>query len=310
MTALTGLTSASFIPHRRCDVRRIRDIALVGILFLIAAPAFALTTSSNAFRIEDSSQGNVLLGAESAKIEAGEVYGTVVLLWGNLAIHGQVDEVIVLSGKVTFHPRSKLTKTLAVMGGSFESLPEAEVAPESIIYRAPGPLWTVVQSVARIWRDNITWVLQLVGLSLSILVMWAFGLLLFRFFPALQGITSGRLLSQWPQNLIIGMLGSFVVPVFMVLLVISIFGIILIPFYLLFVLSAALISYLGAALWAGHRILPPRQGEAVNPWGFLLGLIALQLFWFIGVWWGILPALFLWTLSWGGLLRGARSLWK
>lgn len=285
-------------------------LALLGFAFANAAPALALSTSENAFRIEDSGQGNVLLGAENAVIEAGEVYGTIVLLWGNLEIHGQVNEVVILSGKVTFHPESKLNKSLAVMGGSFASLPGAQVAPENIVYRSPGPLWRIVQSVARAWSENISWMLKLISLVLLGLLFWGIGLLLFRLSPTLLGITAGRLISHWPKNLVVGLLGSLVVPVFSVLLVISILGIILLPIYFLVLFFAGLISFLGASAWVGHRLLPARRGETINPWGFLLGITAFYFLLTAGVWWAYLPAFALWTLAWGGLLRGARSLWR
>src|SRR5476651_2033173 len=102
-------------------------------LLLCLAPvgADALTTSDQAFRLEDSKEGNVVLGAEHAALEHGEFRKTILLLWGNLDIFGEVDEVVVLSGHVVFHDGSKLNKSLTVMGGSFESQPGAQVAAEN-----------------------------------------------------------------------------------------------------------------------------------------------------------------------------------
>ena len=251
----------------------------------------------------------MLLGAEQAKIEAGEVFNSVVLVWGNLDVFGQVEEVVVLSGKVTFHPGSKLTKSLVVMGGSFESMPGANVAQESVVLRAPGPLWRVLRSAGNLWQEHIGWVARLTGAVVTCLVLWLMGLLLFRLVPALGGITAGRLAREWGKNLLAGLLGSILVPVLFALLVISILGIAVLPVYLLLLFLAGLVSYLGAALWAGHRLLPPKDGERVQAWGFLLGLLAFQFLWTVGGW-AILPVFLLWTLGWGALLRGLRTLWK
>lgn len=279
--------------------------------FLLACPgAFALSTSANAFRLEDSREGNVVIGDEQAEIAAGEVYNTVVLLWGNLEVHGQVEEVVILSGKVTFHPTAQLKKTLVVMGGSFESLAGAKVAPEDVIYRAPGPLWRILQSAGNLYRDHFTWVMKLVGAAISCLLFWGIGLLLFRFSSTLQGITAGRLMREWPQNFLAGWIGAVIAPVLFALLLISILGIILIPFYFLMLMAAGFVSYLAAALWAGHRLLPPKEGQRINAMGFLLGLAAMQLLMASGVWWAWLPVLLLWLLAWGGLLRGGRQLFK
>lgn len=281
-------------------------------LFCALAPfrAEALSASANAFRLEDSREGNLVLGADDAVIAPGEVYNTVVLLWGNLEVHGQVEEVVILSGKVTFHPTAQLKKTLVVMGGSFESRAGAQVAPEDVIYRAPGPLWRILQSGGNLYRDHFSWVAKLIGSIFVCLFLWGAGLLLFRLFPNLQGLTEGRMIREWPQNFLVGWLGTIAAPIFLALLAISILGIVLIPFYLLFLGILGWITYLAAALWAGHRLLPPKPRERINSIGFLLGLAAMQLLWASGFWWAWLPVLLLWWLAWGALLRAARQLWR
>jgi hypothetical protein len=306
-------TNSNFISLRQkkaAPFAGLRFFLFSALLALISAPsAHALDTSPNALRIEDSREGNVLLGAEAASINAGEVFNTVLLVWGNLAIHGQVDEVIVLSGKVVFHPGAKLGKALVVMGGSFEALPGAEIPDDKITLRAPGPLWRMLRSAGNVWRDHIGWVAKAAGSAVTCALLWLIGSLLFRFFPALQGITANRLGSQWGRNLFAGLAGSVAVPVLMVLLVISLLGIFVLPIYLVLLGFAGIVSYLGAALWAGHRLLPPPEGRGLNYAGFFLGLAALQLFWIVGGW-AVLPVLALWTLSWGALLRGLRTLWR
>jgi hypothetical protein len=298
---------------KRSVRRRKRAVPFAGLrLFLFtawlvaagpAAPAaFALQTSPGALRVEDRKEGNVLLGAERATIDAGEIYKTVMLVWGNLEVHGQADEVFVLSGKVTFHPGAKLGKALVVMGGSFESLPGADVAEDKISLRAPGPLWRMLRTAGGLWRDHIGWVAKAVGSAVTCFLLWLAGSLLFSFFPALQGVTANRLGSQWERNLLAGLLATIAVPVLMVLLVISILGILALPVYFALLALAGLISYLGAALWAGHRLLPPAAGRRINYAGFFLGVAALQLFWAVGGW-ALLPLLALWTLGWGALIR-------
>lgn len=279
------------------------------LVALYAGPAHAFRASENAFRLEDSREGNMLLGAEEAEIEAGEVFGTVVLLWGNLAVRGQVKEVVVVGGNVVFHPGAKLTKSLIVMGGSYDSLPGAQVAAGNVVLEAPGPLWRLVKSGANLWHDNINWVAKLFGAASLCFVLWLGGLLLFSFFPSLAEATAGRLVREWPANLLAGMVGTVFVPVLLVLLVISILGIVVLPIYFLLLLVAGVVSYLATALWVGHRLLPPRGGR-INAAGFFLGLVSLQLFWAVGVWWALLPMLTLWLFAWGAVLRGTRRLWR
>jgi hypothetical protein len=258
----------------------------------------------------DQKTGSLLLGADSAEIAAGEVYGAVVLLWGELHVHGEVEEVLVLSGKVVFHPTARLKKSLVVMGGSFESRPGAQVAPQDVVYRAPGPLWRALRSVGNLWRDHFDWAAKVLGAVVLCLALWAFGCLLFLALPGLQAATAGRLGKEWPENLLVGWVGTLLAPVFLALLFLSVIGIVLVPLYFLTLLVLAVISYLAAALWAGHRLLPPKPGRRLNAGGFLLGIMAFQLLWASWTWWAWLPVIVLWSLAWGGLLRGARKLWR
>ncbi|MGZ3669712.1 MAG: hypothetical protein ACXWR4_07410, partial [Bdellovibrionota bacterium] len=225
------------------------------ILTLLLSPsAHALTTSPHAFRIEDTKAGNVVLGAEQAALEHGESRKTILLLWGNLDIFGEVDEVVVLSGHVIFHDGSKLNKSLTVMGGSFESQPGSQVAAENVIAKVPGPAWRLLLSMGNAWRDNFDWVAKLCAGIVSSLVLWLLGWALFSGFPGLQKVTTGALAPNWAKNLVLGVLGSVGSCAVFVMLLISIIGIVLIPFYLLLLFFASLVSYLAAALWAGHRL--------------------------------------------------------
>ena len=280
------------------------------LLALLPPSASALTTSEQALRFEDKSEGNVLLGAEEAVIERGEIYKTVVLLWGRLDVHGEVDEVVVLSGHVTFFEGSKVNKSLVVMGGSFESKPGAGVKPETVVAKEAGPLWRLLRSAGNIWRDHISWIVRAAAGVVSMLLAWLLGWAVFAGFPGLQQALTEKFNQEWPQNLAVGFLGSFLVPVVFILLLVSIIGILFLPFYLMALGVFALLSYAAAALWAGHRLLPPKAGKKLNPLGFLLGLLAFQLLWMLPAWGSAIPVLVLWTLAWGALLRSLKLLWK
>lgn len=279
-------------------------------LALVPLPAHSLSTTENALRIEDKSEGNVLLGAEKAVLERGEIFKTVVLLWGELEVHGEVDEVVILSGHVTFFEGSKVHKSVVVMGGGFESKPGAGVSAENVVAREAGPFWRLLRSAGNVWRDHFSWLMKLAAGVVSVLLTWLLGWALFHAFPGLQRALEGRLVKEWPQNLAVGFLGSFCVPMLFVLLIVSIIGILFVPFYVLALLLASGLAYAAAALWAGHRLLPPRSGKLINPLGFLLGLLAFQFLWIVPVWGSSIPVLLLWTLGWGALLRSLKLLWK
>lgn len=280
----------------------------IAIGFLLwSASASALQVSPGALRIEDKKSGNLLLGAENSALEAGESFHTVLLLWGNLDVYGTADEVVVLSGHVTFHEGSKLNKSLTVMGGSYEAVPGSSVANENIIFRSPGPLWGLLKSAVAVWRENFSWVLAILASAFSVLFFWLFGFILFSAFPPLRGIL-GKLERDWAKNLFVGVFGACLVPAFFVLMVISLLGILLTPLLFLSLLLSAMVSYSGAALWLGQRLLTPKKRD-FRPLSLLLGLVIFQVLWLMGSW-GFFLALLIWTLSWGALLRSLRLLWK
>jgi hypothetical protein len=282
---------------------------LLFLLLILPLYSHAVTTSPQAFRLEYGKSGNLLLGAEHAELEHAEHVKGITLLWGNLEVFGEVDDVVVLSGRVVFHDGSKLHHSLTVMGGSFDSEPGSDVASEKVTARAPGPWWNMLLSLGSTWRDNIGWVAKLCASLVSAVVLWLLGWGLFSIAPRLADLTAGVMIREWPKNLLLGVLGSFGACVAPVMLLISVIGILLLPFYVIFLLLAGLVSYLAAALWAGHRLLPPKAGRALNPLGFLLGCLAFQFFWAVPVWWSLIPLMVLWTLSWGALLRSFKKLW-
>lgn len=276
----------------------------------IAHHAWALKTSPNAFRIEDSKSGNIVIGAEHASLEAGEVYKTILVLWGELQVRGQVDEIVLLSGTVKFHPGSKINKSLVVIGGEYEALPGADVAGDKVIFKTAGPFWSLVRSGGNLWKNYYEGTARIIASLSFCVVVWLFGLLLFALFPKLQKNTEAIILTEWSKNIFAGILGTIFAPVLFILLIFSIVGILVLPFYLLLLFLAFYVSYMAAALWAGHRVLPPKKGQRVNPIGFLIGIIVLQIFWYSGFWFAYLFVLILWTMSWGTLVRALRTLWN
>src|ERR1700757_4328856 len=129
-------------------------LGLLLFLLCVSQPARALTVSPHSLRIEDSREGNVLLGAEEAKVEKGELFKTILVLWGNLDVYGEVDKVIILKGHVTFHAGSKLNSSLVVMGGSFDSEAGAGVSADKVMVQLPGPAWKVLEFAGNLWKNN------------------------------------------------------------------------------------------------------------------------------------------------------------
>lgn len=251
-----------------------------------------------------------MIGADRAVIDAGERFRTVLVVWGNLDVHGETEEIVLLSGRVTFHPGARVSKSLVVVGGNFEAKPGADVAGERVVFQAPGPIWSLLRTAGSLWREYYEGVVRWLMAASFCLVTWLLGLLCFGMFPALQRNTADRLGLEWGKNLAAGLLAALLVPALFVLLVLSVVGIFALPLFVLFLGAGAFLAYASAGLWAGHRLLPPKPGTRINAWGFLLGLAAIQFLWNSGIFIATLPALALWLLGWGVVVRGLRALWR
>lgn len=265
---------------------------------------FFLCFSSPSFAgVRWQTTDRLFVGGEGAEIAKEEKFSQVVLLWGSLDVFGEVENITQVSGSLRFHPGSRLTKSLVVMGGDFENKGGQIIPPNQVEFRTPTFWWNFFLRALGLADFALTayffWVLGF----LLILCFWGFGLFLFFLFPALLKAVGQNLFREFVANYLGGILGFFASPILIALFLISVVGILFLPFLFLAFAFCFLLSYLGAAAWAGHRFLPPQRGQALNPWGFLLGLLAFQLLWFSSVRSVWLVVFVLWFLSWGKLVR-------
>jgi hypothetical protein len=253
---------------------------------------------------------SLLIGGEGAEIAPAEKQKSVVLVWGSLDVYGEVEDLKVISGTAVFHPGSKLTNSLVILGGSFESKGGQLIPPDKVEYRDLGFWWRMALKTVGLADHALSRYFFWIASAVFLLGAWGFGLLLFFFVPSLVGLLTGKLLQEGGKNFAAGILGTFLVPVLVGLFIFSLVGILLLPILFFAFFCLAVTSYLAAALWAGHRLIPPAKGQVLQPWGFLLGLTAFQLLWLSGVAWAWLPVWFLWFLCWGRLLRTVSLLWR
>lgn len=272
--------------------------------------AQALTHTPNALRIEDHKNGTLVIGADQVVLEEHDAYRTVLVVWGNVEVYGVAEELVLLSGKIRFHPGSRVTKSLVVVGGEFNVQAGADVADSRVVFQTPGPLWSLLRSAGNLWREYYEGAIRWITAVSLCLVTWLLGLIVFAAFPGLQKATEGRFGKEWGKNLVAGILGATLAPILFALLILSVIGIVALPFYVLFLLAAGFLAYAAAGLWAGHRILPPKKETRINPLGFLLGLAALQFLWAVNWVWATIPAFLLWLIGWGSVVRSLRAIWK
>ena len=269
--------------------------------------AQALKSAESSFRIEDKKNGALILGSDEASVEAGETYKSIVVLWGNLQVYGKVDELVLLSGHVTFHAGSEVTQSLVILGGGFETQNGAKVASEQVIFRAPSLFWRTVRTLAFGVRDHVSSFVKLLGMIIGYCLLWIFAFLLVLVFPKLETEVAVKTFALAPNNFFFGSIGAVLSPVLMVLLVVSILGILILPLYFLLLGLFSIASYVAACLWTGNKLLPSKVEKHRRGLSLLAGLAIFQIIWFTESFLAISCLLFVWFMAWGSLLRFLKS---
>ncbi|MCO5143667.1 MAG: hypothetical protein M9962_11310 [Oligoflexia bacterium] len=268
--------------------------------------AHALVTGESSLKFENNSTGRIILGSDSPMvIEPKDQYKKVILLWGSLDIHSTVEEVIVVSGRVQFKKGSKITKSLTLMGGSYEVESGADVKVEQIAFQKPGILLQSAKTALEKARNSIGTIAKIIGIILGLFFLWIIGLFVFFFFPSFSK-SSSVLFSQGLKNCLAAFLGFLAIPILSVLLVISIIGILLLPFWFFFLLLTFVFGYLSAALWVGSRVVPNFKRYWAGALRLFVGILLLQIIWWTDTYLGDCLFILFCVLGWGNTLRYLR----
>ena len=240
---------------------------------------------------------------------AETVHGHVVVLEGDVDIHGRVDgNIVALDGDIIVHPGAAVIGDVLAIGGHVREAGGTISGSVQSLEAVPLPaLATTVSLPAVIARRAAGFI----GVFLVLLTV-GFGLVTFGR-PNLE-IVSDTVMHSFGRSFLVGLLGEvLVLPTFGMLivgLVLTVAGALLVPFgivvYSLLVIVAILGGVLAVAHAMGETITRRRmaQGFRVSPNSYrylLTGLLALGIAWLAWVAFGWVPIA-------GGLIFSAAAI--
>ena len=209
-----------------------------------------LFSSSSAFAAEESKHSIVKFG-ESIEVPSGTEVDSAVAIGGSVTVYGNVrEDVVAIGGSVYLKNQAMVGGDAVSIGGAVEKSPRAIVKGE-VTELSFGEFGPMVGSIA---KEGILPGIALFSL-LSFLGFLVLVIILVALFPnqleAVSAAVEGNLL----KTFLFGLLVVLIFLPMIILLAITIFGIPLIPIWVIVVAAAGLFGYIGAAHLLGRKIL-------------------------------------------------------
>ena len=248
----------------------------------------------NASSAGDVRDGVVAVGGNASA--TGPVGDAVVAILGDAYLNSSARSVVAIMGNVQLGPEARVSREVVAVGGSIDRDPAAVVSREQAVAVARfghlEGLRTWIRRCALMGRPlaldrNLDWAW---GIALGFLALYALMALLFRD-PMQRCIDT--LETQPGRSALAGLVSIFLVPVVTVLLVMTVIGIVVVPFFATAVTLAALFGKAVTLAWIGRRIyrderpvIPLLIGGAIVLALYLvpvLGFVVYKLLGFLGL---------------------------
>lgn len=244
--------------------KRLSILIIAAILTLSASSAFAKGR-------------DIVKIAADIDIPKGMVAGEVVVIGGDAAISGKVENnVVAIGGSVTLDAGASVGGQVVIVGGELIQHPASAIDGKITQVYMP----RFVPSVTDLLKGG--WLAVWVTISiLALLGFLGIAVLLAALIPDNMGRAVGALERSFITMLVRGVLWMVLIVPVAVLLAISIVGIILIPLEIVLVVLAMILGYIASAIFIGKNILlsfkkvPPPFVDAI------LGIVLLSLIGFV-----------------------------
>jgi hypothetical protein len=195
-------------------------------------------------------------------------YSTIVVMRGSLDLAGSTDSLVIVDGRVHLTETAKVRESVVLISGHLSQAEGAEVPAVQSPLAAPHWLSSHVHQLRNRWeafkeswkKDEPTaeegsgwWKLvtlpfYILGILAGAVVLLVLSFLFFMVTPRLSGRAEKTAIERPFVSLIVGFVGYLAVIPIAILLIISIVGILALPFYLIGVM---LVAFVG--LFAGFR---------------------------------------------------------
>jgi hypothetical protein len=203
-----------------------------------------------------------------------DVVRDAVVIGGDLTVLGTVrGEAVCIGGKLTVGPGAVIRGDLVNVGGTLTVDPSAQTYGDRVNIGGEGFPFSLLKGLKGIGKEKPSdegWLdvhkdlgtngfaarlLRLVMDFVYLLLLLFFALLLTTFLPRQFENMEAHLTSQFPQSILLGITSMVGVPLILLAFVISLIGILFIPFFLVALFISCLMGYIVFSRVLGRRVL-------------------------------------------------------
>ncbi len=227
---------------------------------------------SREYRHSSGLEENVSFGQDQV-VGPDEVVGEVVVIGGDLTVLGTVNgDAVCVGGDISVGPLAVIRGDLVNVGGTLTVDPLATTYGDRVnVEGFPFGFLKGLKSLGGGEYADDGWIdvhkdlgtngfasklLRLVMDFVYLLLLLCFALLLTTFFPRQLDNVEAHLTHQFPQSILLGIVSMVGVPITLLAFVISLIGILFIPFFLLALFISCLMGYIVFSRMVGRRVLP------------------------------------------------------
>jgi hypothetical protein len=224
---------------------------LIPVLLILALFFASQTQAISRINKENSAVQNKIVNfGSNVEVRPRTTVPSALAIGGNVYVGGKVEEdVVAIGGSVYLDKGAVVNKDAVAIGGKVEKHPKSFVGGEIIEISIPG-LAALLSGIPKNQSG-----LQLVWQLISFLSFLGLCVIIVALFTNSIGIISAAIEKKPWQTTAWGLLSFLLMPLFLLLLALSLVGIIFIPVALFMYLAAGIFGYIAAGQLLGKLIL-------------------------------------------------------
>lgn len=194
---------------------------------------------------------------------SGSVGESVVAILGDVYVDGRVDDaVVVVLGNIELGPNADIRNDVVVVGGTLTRAASAEIGGQvqDVASNVGNIDWTSSFGWARAWIEHCLMKARPLALAPDLGWAWAIALGFLAFYVAVALLFSSSVdrcvatMETYPgRSLLAALLGVLLTPIVFLMLVITVVGIVIVPFLAMAFFFAGLFGKMVMLAWLGRR---------------------------------------------------------
>tara|TARA_R110000868_G_scaffold31675_2_gene116031 strand:- start:16951 stop:17808 length:858 start_codon:yes stop_codon:yes gene_type:complete len=252
---------------------------------LLIFKLFLIILLSNSAFAEQSLPKNIIIYGNDFTVKKNETFNNITVLGGNLDLEGTItNNVTVFGGDLTITRNAKINGAINIFGGkiiteSGVQLPKnynTTTLPDELKKLATSPKMLFSGITAyNLFKINLNITKHLLFLVLGMLCIWFFEK---NIISMVAGVKKHPI-----KSFSFGLLAWILFIPILILLIISLLGIPLIPFLIIFYLVASIFGWTAISCFVGEKIIQKWSSSKKQYTAFIMGAIVLMVFSFIPI---------------------------